>query len=215
VTHSSTSSLATGRRLRAGLALSGAALALIALAGCAPAGDSASSATPTPSVSATPTPTASATSTAEPTESAPPAPVAEGTAVDKTCDSILTADDVYALNPNYSVDPGYAPSSDTAVTATTYNGVSCGWINQSSGEVIEVSLALPNETLTNALKDAALANGDIVPTYGTAPEVEGYFSQSASTAQVFTNGYWVAVASPGMVEPGDAERIVGTVLGNL
>ena len=215
MTHSSTSSLATGRRLRAGLALSGATLALFALAGCAPAGDSGTTPTPSPSSSATGKPTATATATAEPTESATPSPAAEGTAVDKTCDSILTADDVYALNPNYSVDPNYAPTSDTAVTATTYNGVSCGWINQSSGEVIEVSMAMPNETLTNTLKDAALANGDIVPTYGTAPEVEGYFSKSASTAQVFTNGYWVAVASPGMAEPGDAERIVITVLGNL
>ena len=133
----------------------------------------------------------------------------------QTCDDILSADDVYALNPNYSIDPEYAPTSDSAVTATTYSGVSCGWLNQSSGEVIEVALAMPNETLTNSLKDAALANGDIVPTYGSAPEVEGYFSAETNTAQVFTGGYWVAVHSPDMIEPGDAERIMITILGNL
>ena len=215
MTHSSSSSFATGRRLRAALALTGASLALIALAGCAPAGDTepTASATAKPSSTATSEPTASAS--AEPTASATPEPVAEGTAVDKSCDQVLTADDVYELNPNYSPDPGYSATSDTAVTATTYSGLSCGWVNQSSGEVIEVSLAMPNEVLANTLKDAALAGGEIVPTYGSAPDVEGYFSADTGTAQVFSGGYWVAVTSPDMIEPGDAERIVSTVLGNL
>ncbi|TFB99848.1 iron ABC transporter ATP-binding protein [Cryobacterium adonitolivorans] len=213
MTHSSSSSFATGRRLRAAFALTGASLALIALAGCAPAGDAepTASATAKPSGAATSEPTA----TEEPTASATPEPVAEGTAVDKTCDQVLSADDVYDLNPNMGVDPGYSASSDAAVTATTYNGISCGWLNQSSGEVIEVALAMPNEALANTLKDAALAGGEIVPTYGSAPDVEGYFTADTGTAQVFTGGYWVAVTSPDMIEPGDAERIVSTVLGNL
>jgi len=215
VTLSSSSSFTTPRRLRTALALTGATLALFALAGCAPEGGTEPTASPTASGGATSEPTATATATAEPTATATPAPAPEGTAVDKSCDQVLTADDVYALNPNFSVDPGYAATSDTAVTATTYSGISCGWINQSSGEVIEVSLAMPNDSLANNLKDAALANGDIVPTYGTAPEVEGYFSPGTGTAQVFANGYWVAVSSPDMIEPGDAERVMSTVLANL
>lgn len=218
MTHSRTSSLAVRPRLRAALALSGATLALIALAGCA-AEETGPKATPAASSTATakPTakPTASATATAEPTASATPAPTAEGAAVDKSCDQILTADDIYAINPNFGVDPGFAATSDTAVTATSYNGIACGWLNQSSGEVIEVSVAMPNETLANSLKDAALASGEIVPTYGSAPEVEGYFSSATGTAQVFSSGYWVAVGSPDMIEPGDAERVVATVLANL
>ena len=215
MTLSSSSSFTTPRRLRTALALTGATLALFALAGCAPEGGTEPTASPTASGGATSEPTATATATAEPTATATPAPAPEGTAVDKSCDQVLTADDVYALNPNFSVDPGYAATSDTAVTATTYSGISCGWINQSSGEVIEVSLAMPNDSLANNLKDAALANGDIVPTYGTAPEVEGYFSPGTGTAQVFANGYWVAVSSPDMIEPGDAERVMSTVLANL
>jgi uncharacterized lipoprotein YbaY len=217
VTHSSSPSLAARRGFRTGFALTGAALALVALAGCAPE----SSAEPTPS--AVPSATATASATAEPTETAtveptatptpPPAP--EGTPVGLSCDQVLTADDVYALNPNFGTDPGYAATSASAVTAATYGGVSCGWLNQSSGEVIEVAIALPNEALTNTLKDAALADGEIVPTYGTAPDVEGYFSASTSTAQVFTKGYWVAVTDPGMIEPGDAGPVLDAVLGKL
>lgn len=210
MTHSSSSSF---RRLRTALALTGTSLALIALAGCAPTDGTEPTASATPSSTATTEPTA--TATAEPTASESPAPKPEGADVDKKCDQVLTADDVYALNPNVGVDPDYSATSDTAVTATTYNGISCGWLNQSSGEVIEVSLAMPNETLTNSLKDAALAGGEIVPTYGAAPEVEGYFSAGTGTAQVFSGGYWVAVVTPEMIEPGDAERIMSAVLGNL
>jgi len=214
VTHSS-SSLVARRPLRAGFALTGATLALIALAGCAAESGTEPTASATASASATAEPTA--TATAEPTETATaePAVPPAGTAVDKTCDQLLTADDIYALNPNIGVDPGYAATSDAAVTATTYSGISCGWLNQSSGEVIEVALAMPNETLANTIKDTALSGGEAVPTYGSAPEVEGYFNADAGTAEVFTGGYWVAVTSTTMTEPGDAERIMSTVLGNL
>lgn len=220
MTHSS-SALVARRSLRAGFALTGATLALLALAGCAPESGTEPTASATSTAGATATATApaepTATATAEPTETATAEPVVppEGTAVDKTCDQLLTADDLYALNPNIGVDPGYAATSDAAVTATTYSGISCGWLNQSSGEVIEVALAMPNETLANTLKDTALSGGEIVPTYGSAPAVEGYFNAGTGTAEVFTNGYWVAVTSPTMTEPGDAERIMGTVLGNL
>ena len=216
MTLSSSSSFTTPRRLRTALALTGATLALFALAGCAPEGGTEPTASPTASGGATSEPTATATATAEPTATAAPVPVdPAGTAVDKTCDQVLTADDVYALNPNFTVDPGFDASSDTAVTATTYDGIACGWINATSGEVVQVSVAMPNETLTNNLKDAALAGGTIVPTYGSAPDVEGYFSPGTGTAQAFARGYWVAVSSPDMIEPGDAERIMSTVLANL
>ena len=215
MTHSSSTSLAARRSLRTGLALTGVTLALLALAGCAPESSAEPTASAAPSVTATPTAEPTETATAEPTATPTPPPAPEGTAVDKTCDQVLTADDIYALNPNFSPDPGYAAASEFAVTATTYSGISCGWINQSSGEVIEVAIAMPNESLANTLKDAALADGEIVPTYGTAPEVEGYFSASTSTAQVFTNGYRVAVTDPGMIEPGDAGPVLDSVLGNL
>jgi hypothetical protein len=217
VTHSSSTSLAARRGIRTGFALTGATLALLALAGCAPESGAEPSASATPSATATASaePTADATASAEPTEAPAPPPAAEGAAVDMTCDEVLTADDVYSLNPNLSPDPGYAPTSDTAVTATTYNGLSCGWLNNSSGAVLEVSIALPNETLANSLKDTALTTGGIVPTYGSPPEVEGYFSAETTTAQVFTRGYWVSFIDASMIEPGDAEPVLNSVLGNL
>ncbi|MCU1444460.1 iron ABC transporter ATP-binding protein [Cryobacterium sp.] len=213
MTHSSSTPLAPRRSLRTGLALTGATLALIALAGCGPESSAEPTASAAPSATASVEPTA--TATVEPTATPTPPPAPEGTPVSLTCDQVLTADDVYALNPNLGEDLEYAASSAAAVTATTYGGIACAWLNQSSGEVIEVALAMPNESLANTLKDAALSDGEIVPTYGSAPEVEGYFSASSSTAQVFTRGYWVAVTDPGMIEPGDAGPVLDAVLGKL
>jgi hypothetical protein len=215
VTHSSTTSLVARRRIRTGLALTGAALAIIALAGCAPESGAQPTASAAPTATAAPSATATATATAEPSSAPTPPPAPEGAAIDKACDQVLTADDVYALNPNLGEDPGYSATSDAAVTATTYNGVSCGWLNQSSGAVLEVSIAMPNEALANTLKDTALSTGEIVPTYGSPPNVEGYFSADTTTAQVFTRGYWVSFTDPSMTEPGDAEPVLNTVLGNL
>jgi hypothetical protein len=217
VTHSSSPSFVARRRIRTGFALTSATLALIALAGCAPesGAEPTSSAAPSATATAAPEPTAEPTTSAEPTEAPAPPPAPEGAAVDKSCDQVLTADDVYAINPNLGEDPGYAATSDAAVTATTYNGLSCGWLNQSSGAVLEVSITLPNETLANTLKDTALSTGEIVPTYGSPPNVEGYFSAETTTAQVFTRGYWVSFTDPSMTEPGDAAPVLDVVLGNL
>jgi hypothetical protein len=217
VTHSSPTSFVARRRIRTGFALTGAALAIIALAGCAPesGAEPTASAAPTATASVAPTATDAAPAPAEPSATPTPPPAPEGAAVDKTCDQVLTADDVYALNSNLSLDPGFPATSDTAVTATTYNGLSCGWLNQSSGAVLEVSLALPNEALANTLKDTALSTGEIVPTYGSPPDVEGYFSAETTTAQVFTRGYWVSFTDPSMTEPGDAAPVLDVVLGNL
>ena len=53
-----------------------------------------------------------------------------------------------------------------------------------------------------------------VPTYGTPPEVEGYFAQAGGTgeAQVFPGPYWIVVDSVALFEPGDAQQLVAAVL---
>ena len=57
------------------------------------------------------------------------------------------------------------------------------------------------------LKQNAAATMNAVPTYGTPPAVDGFFSQSqdTGTVQVFTeSGYWLVARSTAFFEPGDA-----------
>ena len=201
-----------GPRLRVGLALATGALALVVLAGCtseaAPTATPSSSpndvATEVPAESSTPTPT--------------PTPEAAGTPVTISCDQILTLDDVYGYNPNFGTDPYYEPAADSAAeTAVSYDGVSCGWLNQTSGDIIEISVVQPNDILMSDLKNKAVIESNAVPTYGTPPAVEGYFTNSSGQgqAQIFAGKYWVVANSVGFFEPGDAQKLIATVVSNL
>jgi len=192
--------------------LAGGTVALLVLTGCSP------SASSTPSDSATPA--ASATASAEPTSAPSPTPTPEptGTPVALSCDEILSPQNVYDFNPNFGTAPAYEPATDSlAATAVKYSGVACGWSNQTSGELIEIAVAQPEPTLMTTLKDAAIAGSQVVPTYSSTADIEGFFTVDAGVGQVqvFTGTYWVTVNSPAFYEPGDAQALVATVLGNL
>ena len=201
----------TSRRFARSALIAAAGLtAAAALAGCA------QSATP----AASPTRTA-ASATASPTPSTVPLPVVTPTApttpVGLTCDQILTADQVYAFNPNYGPDPGYAPKDGTLEKKIAgWQGVACGWLNQTSGDVVQVAVAKPPVDVMESLKNAAITDAKPVPTYGTPPSVEGYFKPgSAGQVHIFRGPYWIVAESNAFFEPGDAAPLMQSVLGNV
>jgi hypothetical protein len=198
----------------AGFARAGAVVVVvagsIALSACASdakpapvAGHTASTA-PSAAPSATPTPT--------PTPSDPPTPVT------LTCDQIVSANQMYAYNPNFGADPGYAPASGSLeASIVSYKGVACGWLNQTSNDVIEIAVAKPPASELDGLKNTAVTTSQPVPTYGVPPQVEGYFSMRGAKGevQIFTGAYWVVANSPAFQEPGDAAPLMQNVLDNL
>ncbi len=123
---------------------------------------------------------------------------------------------MYAFNPNYGTDPGFEATGNAAQTAVKYDGVACGWLNQTSGAVIEISVAQPNDVLQTTLVDQALSTSKTVPTYGTPP-IEGFFAVAGGvgTAQVFSGASWVTVSSTEFFEPGDVQSLVASVLSHL
>ncbi|RZS67824.1 hypothetical protein EV187_0245 [Agromyces ramosus] len=195
------------RRTRSiGLALLAAASVAL-LAGCAP-----DAAPPTGTAAPTAPPDAP-TAAPAPTETAePPTPF------EVSCDALLTADQLYTFNPNFGTDPAYEPAAANVVALVEEDaGTACGYLNQSSGEVIEVAVATPTEAAGEARRNAAALSSKPVPTYGTPPDVEGYFVMAGGTgeAQVFHGPYWIVVDSAALFEPGDAQQIVAAVIANL
>ncbi len=195
--------------------LAGGALFALLLAGCSAGGE------PTPTNSAVATSGASAdpTTSAEPPSSSPtPTPEATGSPITQICGDLLTLQDVYDFNPNYGSAPDYSPTADgLAATAATYNGLTCGWSNQTSGELIEVSVVAPNDVLMTTLKQQADADSQAVPTYGTPPTVDGFFTYSGGSgqAQVFIGTYWITLSTPVFGEPGDAAGLLSVILAHL
>jgi hypothetical protein len=144
-------------------------------------------------------------------------PTEEPTPFAIACDELVTNDQMYAFNPNFGADPGYAPKAAGITAVVDESGTACGWLNQTSGDVIEIGVAtLPPGALEQHKNEAALGS-NVVPTYGTPPDIEGYFRQVAGTgeAQVFRGAYWIVIDSVALFEPGDAQQLVTAVLGNL
>ena len=169
---------------------------------------------PEPTETAAPTAApGSPTAAPEPTETAePPVPFAI------ECDQLVTADQLYAFNPNFGTDPGYEPSAAAVVTVVEKDGgTACGYLNQTSGELIEIAVATPTEAAGETRRNDAAMTSKPVPTYGTPPDIEGYFNQAggAGEAQVFHGPYWIVIDSPALFEPGDAQQLVSSVLANL
>lgn len=177
------------------------------LSGCTPeTPDATATAAPT-------TPPTSSPTAPEPTETAEPA-----IPFSIECDALLTPDQLYAFNPNFGAAPDYEPAAASVVTAVEEDeGTACGYLNQTSGELIEISVATPTEQAGETRRNDAALTSKPVPTFGTPPDVEGYFLQSggAGEAQVFHGPYWVVIDSVALFEPGDAEQLVSAVLANL
>jgi hypothetical protein len=182
--------------------------AVLALAACTTP-DDAPGATEAPAASGTPAPDGTAAPTPEPTEEPLP--------FEAACADLVTLDQMYEFNPNFGEAPGYVPESDAVASVAEAEGTVCGWSNQTSGELIELGVATLPENAYSAQVGQAAVDSNAVPTYGTPPEVEGFFSQSGGVgqAQVFADGYWIVLESIDFLEPGDAEQLVSAVRGNL
>ena len=189
------------------IAVPTAVIALALLAGCTPEQDDptpTASATPTQAVTASPTPTPSATAT-DPVDGLP---------IPLTCGALITAQAMYDYNPNFTLKADYTPAAGTpAAEVVRQKGLACAWVNQTSGDLIEVAVAhLPADHSTR-LKNDLVTTSNSVPTY----DVEGYFQVvgSAGQAQAFPDPYWLIATSTSFFEPGDAQPIVAAAIKGL
>jgi hypothetical protein len=191
-------------------------LLAVALAGLVATGVSAcgteTAASPTKSAAA---PTRSATRTPEPTATASPEPT--GTPITIDCNTLITPEAMYAVNPNYGLSESFKPAKDSdAAEIVDEGGLACGWVNQTSGEVVQVAVASLTDAKLTELKNGFVTTSTSVPTYGKPP-IEGYFQVNGDMgeAQVFSGPYWVTASSTAFYEPGDAQPVIEAALSGL
>ncbi|HWH26344.1 MAG TPA: hypothetical protein VNT53_06845 [Pseudolysinimonas sp.] len=191
--------LATRRRLTPPLAV--AALALALFAGCAP----------TPVATTEPTgPNPGTPPPAGPTVAPPTG--ATSTPVTQTCNDLVSPDTMYDFNPNFGLLDDFTPAKSSAgARATQYKGLACRWQNQTSGEVVDLSVAHFDAGTTASLHETA-AKGTAVPALGDA-----FFTSEGSVGAVtvFNSGYWIVLESPYFGTGEDATTLVASVTGAL
>lgn len=172
-----------------------------ALVGCTPQPEAPidASASPTPSASASASP--SAEPTAEPTGGASlPVP---------SCAELVSPDDLYEYNPNVAAMPDFAPAAGSLVARVAASGVACGFVNQSSNEVVALAVGAPDAAGLSGFTTELGALG-ATRWNGT----DGFFGPSAGqgTAGAIVDGYVIVSSSTVFVEAADAAPIVDAAL---
>lgn len=202
--------------LRITTALVAAAAAVALLAGCGSNGSSTAKDTPRASQHASSAPSDSGSSDAA-TPNATPTPTP--TPVTLQQGQVWTAQQVYDFNPNFSPDPNYkVQAGSSAAALTKLSGESFGWVNQTSGDTIEVAVAHPSGDNIDQFNGQVAASSQQVPIDGAPAGTISYFdvADGVGTLQVFTaNGYWIVIDSKIFLEPGDSYQIASAVMGNL
>jgi hypothetical protein len=185
-----------------------AAIVALALTGCVPQAEPGTDPTtaPTPTLSTSPSPTAAPT----PGATLPPS----GDPVTFGCDELLSPQAIYDFNPNFGLQDDYTPApGSVGAQAVEQRGIACSWLNQTSGETIEVTAAKPAAESIAALQADLAASGTAVSAFG----VDGYFEVSNGTgvAQVFSGPYWITASSTTFLEAGDVLQLVEAALSTL
>lgn len=122
---------------------------------------------------------------------------------------------MYDFNPNFSLITPWTPDAGTpAAEAVAAQGVACRWVNDTSGEAIDVSVAAFDAATLDAKATATYQASTMVPTYGGD---EGYFGVTGGVGEavVFSGSSWLVVRSALFLEPGDAEPLVTAALSAL
>jgi len=187
------------------MGLAGGALVLL-LSGCVPIGTDGSTVetgTPTSAPSGTPT----SSGTAAPDDNPVDTPV--GTPITLTCEQLVNAQAIYDFNPNFGLLSGFTPAAGSlAAIAVAENGLACQWINQTSGETIQISVAdLPTPRISELASTAS--SGEAIGGVGN----RAYFADGA--AQVFDGSYWVTGESTVFGTWDDAAPLVQDAVASL
>lgn len=173
----------------------------VALTGCTPSG-------PDPAQS----PTASEAPAESPTPTPSDAPSADApTPIGLACSTLVSAQQMYDVNPNFSLLDEWAPDAGSAAAeALADDGVACRWLHDTSNAPLDVAVAAPGATAFAERQNAAREAGDVAPGLGEA----AFFSVSGDTGEltVFDGPYWIVVRSIYIGEPADAELLVDAVL---
>jgi hypothetical protein len=181
-------------------------LSILFLTACSsPMAILSASASPSPTVTrtaqATTTPTVTA-ATAVPTT---PDVSLRSEPMDRTCQEIISGQELYNFDPNLALIEGGIPSTAVAQGQAALGGITCVLLNLSSNAEIEVTVAKlsPQSSKQESESLRTLTGGS---TYQVSTNNQGMFSTSngLGVGQFISGQYWVSVASSTFLSGVDA-----------
>jgi len=117
---------------------------------------------------------------------------------------------MYDFNPNFGLLASFTPDSGTlAARAVADKGIACRWVNQTSGDTVDVSLSHPAPNDLSVAMDAAQTG---TPVAGLGDSAFFSKSGSAGVVQVFRGEFMVTVRSVFFSTAADASTILADAI---
>jgi len=143
----------------------------------------------------------------------PPADESIGAVVNASCGDLVTPQNMYDYNPNFSSITWTPDPGSDAARAISWNGVACRWVNDTSNDTIDISVAnIVDRGTMVQLQDAA-ASGTSAPGYGDS----AYFKMTGDVGelQIFSGSYWITLKSDYFWAASDADPLPVDILAHL
>lgn len=148
-------------------------------------------------------------------------PVEEGIVGTNTgldCSALISNEDLYSYNPSYSLDLSVSPQSGSlAKLATDYKGISCVYINLSSGDSFTISLAKFEQSTFEEFKQKREVGSSKITSEAIPDSFTGLFTTGTNggTLEVLGNGYWLTATAAWAQTPDDLLKPLGNALTKL
>ena len=144
----------------------------------------------------------------------PPTDESIGAVVNLGCDDLLTPQNIYDYNPNFTNVDFTPAAGSSAAQAEQWNGLACEWVNDTSNDTIDVSVANIQDLGTMVQLQNSAAAGTPVSGIGDS----AYFTMvtpSEGELQVFSGSYWLTFRSTWFESADDAAPLPADALSNL
>lgn len=138
--------------------------------------------------------------------------------VDKSCEDVMSLQALYDFNPNFAYDATVPPPGGSyAKKIVSIEGISCTYLNLSSGSKIVLSVAKLDTAGLSELKVRLGAEEPKRVTSVTPSGDASFFiiTDGVGTQDILTNKYWVSVSSASFTSPEDTARFLESVLAAL
>ena len=134
------------------------------------------------------------------------------------CSTLISIEDLYKYNPSYSLDPSFSPQPGSlAKLATDYKGISCTFINLSSGDSFTISLAKFAPESFNVFKQKRVEGSTQVSSESIPSSFIGLFvsGTNGGTLEILGNDYWLSATAPWAQTPEDLLKPLSSALTKL
>lgn len=188
---------------------------LLLLSGCTPSLEVSSPSTPIPTATGkqemTPSPIPAISSTPGDSE-------LHGLSLGKSCSDIVGVQRLYDFNPNYSrVTESSPPADSLADQIRALQGISCTYMNLSSGETIHLLVARLDRVSISVLNRRVAAMSPFDITFDGGRSVAAGFSQSAEggVSMLIIDDLWLVVNSATFLAATDSSDFFSAILPGL